>query len=124
MPNVHQSRKAGPHSYSYDTGVSEFCERQMMRPRRIDCIRKAGSEAKRPPVTEDMLQNKKIAGLQQELVEVRAMLNMLLVLVDPEDVRAAYGLKSITPSHDALSEFADKCKAPEYLRDVDEERPW
>ena len=80
---------------------------------------------KTPPLlTVDILQNKRIAGLQQELSDVRKMLDMLLTLVDPEDVRAAFELRQVTPSHEELMELAEECVVPPELRGIQEENPW
>jgi hypothetical protein len=87
-------------------------------------VRPSVAHEKRPAVTVDLLQNKRIAGLQQELAEMRTLLNMVLTLVDPEDVRAAFEIRKITPSHDDLTAFAKQCGAPPELRDLEEEKPW
>ena len=50
--------------------------------------------------------SEKLALIEQSNVD------MLLVLVDPEDVRAALRLQEITPSFDELGELADSTSPP------------
>lgn len=81
----------------------------------------------RPPrkscVGNDILRLK-ISALTQELSQVHSLLNMLLVLVDPEDVKAALRLETATPTEDEWREIVADSKPPEELKGVQEEKPW
>lgn len=63
-------------------------------------------------VTRDAARDLAIQGLRQKMAMQQKLLDMLLVLVDPEDVRAAFELPQITPSHETLTRIADETVLP------------
>lgn len=56
-----------------------------------------------------------INSLKREVAELRKLVEMLLVLVDPEDMRAALRLQKTTPSHEVLCALADDATTPQDL---------
>lgn len=78
----------------------------------------------RPLVSKDTVQDKEIGGIKRKLAEFQRLINMLLVLVDPVDVRAALELPRQTPSAGTLREWAAKSQSPDNLSDAEEEKPW
>jgi hypothetical protein len=83
-------------------------------------VRKKGAIAAQQrarPITRDTIQDLEINGLKHEISELRCLLEMLMVLVDPEDVKAAYELPKITPSHETLCDIADQSELPPELFD-------
>lgn len=62
--------------------------------------------------------------LQRDVVELRKIVNLLVGLVDPEDVKAALELPTITPPNSVLREYAKASRPPQELLDVQEEKPW
>lgn len=79
---------------------------------------------RRAHVTRDFLQDLEIRGLKQELASMHKLLSMLVVMVDPEDVKAAYEVKRITPSTAKLLEGANERGQPEGLENEPDESPW
>jgi len=80
--------------------------------------RPARSPAKEKALEMEVTNLKRIAARQQKL------LDMLLVLVDPEDVRAALRLPRITPPAATWHDWAQNSVPPPELRDIQEEKPW
>lgn len=73
------------------------------------------SPRKRTCVSAEVLRLK-VAALTEELSQVHNLLNMLVVLVDPEDVKAALQLKGKSLlSHETLCEIADETVLPPEL---------
>ena len=75
-------------------------------------------------VTRDLLQDMKISVLTQELSQVRKLVEMLLCLVDPEDVKAALEMRDLTPREADWSAMAAASEPPPELRGVQEGKPW
>ena len=75
--------------------------------------------SRRTPVNRDTIQNLEINGLKHELGEVRRLLNMVLCLVDPEDVKAALSMDRGEDklTHEKLVAIAQRCKPPADLFD-------
>ena len=65
-----------------------------------------------------------IAGLTNEVRELRSRVEVLLALVDPEDLRAAMELARITPTHEELLRIAENSVPPPELIGIQEEKPW
>ena len=65
-----------------------------------------------------------VQGLKRELSQVHRLLNMLVVLVDPADVKAALELQRITPTREQWQEMASHSEPPPELRGIQEEKPW
>lgn len=81
------------------------------------------SKAGKKHITKDTKRDLEISGLKHELSQMRKLLEMVLVMVDPEDVRAALELPRLTPPNDVLLQIADRCVPPDEAL-TDEERPW
>lgn len=79
--------------------------------------------AKRACVTNEVLRLR-LSGLSHEVDQLRNLVDMLLVLVDPEDVEAALRLKSKTPTEAEWQEIAQDSQPPEELQGLQEEKPW
>lgn len=75
-------------------------------------------------VTRDMLQDMRLAVMKQELSQVRKLLEMLLCLVDPVDVKAALELRDATPAEADWRAMALRSGPPPELQGVQEEKPW
>jgi hypothetical protein len=54
-----------------------------------------------------------INGLKSEVSELRKLVEMLLVLVDPADVEAALRIREFEPSSDELDELGESSGPPE-----------
>lgn len=65
--------------------------------------------------TRDTIQNLEINGLKSKVAEMQKLIEMLLVLVDPEDVQAALRLQVTTPSHEEFMEIVDHSEPPDEL---------
>lgn len=68
--------------------------------------------------------NYQVSVLQRDMMELRKLVDTLVVLVDPEDVKAALELPTITPPNSVLREYAKASRPPVELLDVQEEKPW
>lgn len=81
--------------------------------------------APRGMVNQEVLQNAQILQLRHEVLSLRRLVDMLLVLVDPEDVQAALEARQKTPSNAELLRYAEESEPPEWLADEPQaERPW
>lgn len=95
----------------------EPCREEVREPR------SSRSSGKRPCGSNDVLRLKMVA-LTQELEQHRRLLDMLLVLVDPEDVQAALWLRQNTPTAEGWEAMALESTPPSELRGIQEEKPW
>ena len=73
---------------------------------------------------QEAIQNLQIKTLKREIVQMRGLLEMLLMFVDPEDVRAAIRLNKNTPSNTTLLQMSQQSEMPPELDGIQEERPW
>ena len=76
------------------------------------------------PDSIDVLQNMRIDALAQQLAAMKKMIQMLMQIIDPEELKAAQELKAITPSRSAFLAIAKGSGRPKSFRDDPEERPW
>lgn len=60
----------------------------------------------------DVIQNLEINGLKSEVAELRKLLNMVLVLVDPEDIQAALRNQELAPTNDEMRDFSMGMQRP------------
>lgn len=74
--------------------------------------------------TQQALQSHEIRALKREVLEQRRLIDMLLVLVDPEDVKAALELKRILPPTATQLAGLGRGQPPGLDDDMDDERPW
>ncbi len=83
-------------------------------------------QGRRPRVrlTKDYLRDLVIGGLRQEMAAQKKLLDMLLVLVDPEDVASALQLRRITPPNSVLLKIAEEMGQPDGLPEEPGDRPW
>jgi len=65
-----------------------------------------------------------LAGLTDEVRELRSRVDILLSLIDPDDIRAAAELARITPTNAELKAIATICNPPPELLNSEEEKPW
>ena len=90
---------------------------------RKHCKQRMPETGNLPAFTTSMVQDVEISILRMELIQQRNLVEMLLALVDPEDVKAAIQLRQITPPTCVLLDIAKDIQPPD---DVDDEleRPW
>ncbi|HUY88879.1 MAG TPA: hypothetical protein VMV10_09110 [Pirellulales bacterium] len=91
--------------------ASDLCE-----DRTLECSRRSPG---------DPVQNLRNKIYEREILRLTGLVNMLLVLVDPQDVEAALRLKETTPSNATMLQWAKRAEIPpETDEDTDEECPW
>ena len=72
----------------------------------------------------DVLQNMRIDGLARQVAAMKEMIQVLMRMIDPEELKAARELKAITPSRSAFLAIAKNSGRPKSFCDDPEERPW
>jgi len=89
------------------------------------CVRHARSKKSIVPTPGERLRRDvRIAVLSQDVHNLRAVVKLLMSVVDVEDVAAAVRLQQMSPSNAQLKLWAAASDAPAHLCGQQEERPW